>query len=266
MRIPHAAALCLSLLAGLAAPVAARAADLVEGIRLFQALDYGAAEAVLTPLADNGDGLAAWYLGQMRDPNFHSTRHGRYYQTEWMDIDAAIRHYERSIELEEPYAWYSLAGLYANNWIQHGITNAGFLSIRLRKQAVPLLERRVAAGDGVAAFMLADLHRQEHGARGYAGTAYRLLLEEALEGRAMSQFYLARAFETHLLFVHEGRGRDNRDLIDAFAWYSVAGIYGEQHAPKHQFTVARQLRFHQFDDAEKATAALLDRLASKKAE
>ena len=259
MRIQYAAAMLMLAVAALPATAAVNA-DILDGIRLFQALDYAEAEAVLEPLAGGGDGLASWYLGLMRDPNFHSTTAGRYYQVDWLDLEKAVEHYERAIDLEEPYAYYSLAALYANNWIQHGRANAATLAVSLRKRGQPYLERRVAAGDGVAAFMLADLRRHEPRARPRADTAYRLLLAEAVEGRALSQFHLARAFETNLLFVHEGRGRETRDFIHAFAWYSVAAVHGEQHAPKHQFTVAQQLRRRQFDDAEELTAELLERI------
>ena len=263
MRIPYAAVLVLFASLAVATPDHARADDIIEGIRLFQALNYEAAESVFTPLSNSGDGLAAWYLGLMHDPNFHSIVPGRYYQTEWLNIDAAVRHYRRAIDLEEPYAWYSLAALYANDWLHHGRTNATTLAITLRKQALPYLERRVAAGDGVAAFMLADLRRHDVGARTRADRAYRLLLEEAMEGRPLSQFYMARAFETHLLYVHEGRGRETRDRIMAFAWYTVATAHGEQHAPKYQFTVAQQLRNRQFDEAEEATANLMARIVNR---
>ncbi len=236
-------------------------ADLAKGIRHFQALEYTEAKAEFDLLTET-NGTANLYLGMIHDIRFHMPRGiDSRYMREWLDRDKAIAYYERAIELGEPYAHFQIAGLHGLSYSDHcpSIIRRSDGPIRFKHAAMEALTDRIADGDGIAAYMLAWFRFDDADSREHADRAYRLLLAEALEGRPYSQFLLARAFETHLLYENSGRGRIDKDHIHAFAWYTVAAAHGEEHARVHQREAAKHLKVRHYDDAEELARELLAR-------
>ena len=194
------------------------------GLRYFEQRDYRNAWDTLLPLAQNGNARAAYYLGAMRDPGFHSIG-DQHYEMKYLKFDAAIHWYRIAANDDDPYALYGLSQAYQLNIPDMPMNKAKLAKNyggRAYKHLKPLSEQ----GDAIATYMIADIRKGKSNYQYWSDKAGKTLTRCALEGNAWCQLYLGRYY----LFSMSNDANNDRDLYPkSFAWLSIATENGNAH-------------------------------------
>lgn len=248
----------------------AHADEFQEGLKAFTHLDYGTARQKFTPLAEQGESEAMFFLGATYDPAYHILPSGKFYQTEFFDVALAVKWYEKAAASEHPMALHHLGYMYLV--LQDPEWRARFPNPRidstayaqqLYRRAEESFRKSIEQGDGIAAYMMAVERRDEPTFYYWLEQSRQLLEVQALKGDPVRQYYLGRTYMFRKPKIASS-SRFVRDPVQAFAWFTVAARNGILHANFYQLEAAESMRIRDHAKAEKTARELLNILNTPK--
>lgn len=197
------------LVAGLAAPLAACAGGLEDGLAAWQARDYAQAFVLLAPLAEQGVPAAEYVLGEMY-------RTGKGLVTDPAEAERLLTH---AAEAGEVKAQLALAQLFEAEGERQDLG-----------KALQWLRRAAGSGGAEGRFALGLFLIRAEPFRDF-GEAARWMRAAAEAGHREAQYFLAR-------LLLDGRGVSaNED--EARAWFTEAARQGHVRARRFLHVLAR---------------------------
>lgn len=219
------------------------------GLQYFAKRDYRNAWDALLPLAQDGNARAAYYLGAMRDPQFHQIGE-QYYEMKYLKLEAAIHWYRIAENDKDAYALHGLSQVYKLDLPDMPINKAR-LSISYGKKAYKHLKPLSEHGDAVATYKIAEIRFGENNFQFWSTKAGEALTECALRGDMWCQFYLGKYY----LFSMPTDASIDRDLFaKSFAWFTIASDSGNAHGDAFQVIAAALMTEKQYPVAEQLVA------------
>lgn len=224
-RFARLLVLTVGMGAALAPPIVV-AGPLEDGIAAFQRGDFSTAKATLEPLAQNGDAVAQYYLGDLI-VRFAAPPHK----------PEGVIWLQQSAQAGVPDAMNQLAQILAD----------GRIVARNDQKATELFMQAASLGHLPAYNNLGIRSAQGVGRAPDPLDASEWFRLAADQGFAESQFNLA------VLYVN-GQGV-KRDLAEAYKWLTLAAKQGHQEAARQRPMVAMQMTPQDIQEGEKRAAA-----------
>jgi len=254
--------LLVAAIVALAAP--AGAADFDAGVAAAQKGEYDAAMAALRPLAEKGDGMAQFHVGQMYMGGL-GVRRDYAAALEWLRRAAVwgipAAQYEVAMffvddgretpqDLAEANKWLALAAdqNHAESELQIGLMfRDGLGRPQSYREAVDYLRRASNRGLPESQYQLGLLYWQGKGVSQEFSRAAELCRAAAEQGHVPAQVILGYMYAT-------GSGVPE-DHVEAHKWYNLAAAGGSKEAVRDRAALAAGMSASQIAEAQRRAAA-----------